>query len=116
MCCGYFYSASSSPLLLRGIPDYSIDTVSELTRRSAAGKTTSEGLAQVPYVAARVGFEPATFRTQGTEPTTKPRRPMMLRKNIDGYEQLCVRDYIKTYDTYTLSVYPTDVTGRLLDY
>src|SRR6218665_1626495 len=78
MCCGYFYSASSSPLLLRGIPDYSNDTVSELTRRSAAGKTTSEGLAQVPYVAARVGFEPATFRTQGTEPTTKPRRPMML--------------------------------------
>jgi len=27
----------------------------------------SEGLAQGPYVAARVGFEPATFRTQGTE-------------------------------------------------
>src|SRR6218665_1226067 len=25
---GYFYSASSSPLLLRGSPDYSIDTVS----------------------------------------------------------------------------------------
>jgi len=34
---GYFYSASSSPLLLRGAPDYSIDTVSELTRRSATG-------------------------------------------------------------------------------
>ena len=33
----YFYSASSSPLLLRGVPDYSIDTVSELTRRSATG-------------------------------------------------------------------------------
>jgi len=28
---GYFYSASSSPLLLRGAPDYSIDTVAELT-------------------------------------------------------------------------------------
>ena len=26
---GYFYSASSSPLLLRGAPDYSTDTVSE---------------------------------------------------------------------------------------
>jgi len=25
---GYFYRASSSPLLLRGTPDYSIDTVS----------------------------------------------------------------------------------------
>src|SRR6218665_2954396 len=34
----YFCSASSSPLLLRGIPDYiSIDTVSELTRRNATG-------------------------------------------------------------------------------
>jgi len=28
---GYFYSASSSPLQVRGAPDYSIDTVSELT-------------------------------------------------------------------------------------
>src|SRR6218665_2312856 len=26
---GYFYSAPSSPLLLRGVPDYSTDTVSE---------------------------------------------------------------------------------------
>ena len=34
---GYLYSASSSTLLLRGAPDYSIDTVSELTRRSATG-------------------------------------------------------------------------------
>ena len=33
--------------------------------------TTSEGLAQGPYVAARVEFKPATFRTQGTEPTTE---------------------------------------------
>jgi len=32
---GYFYSASSRPLLLRGAPDYSINTVLELTRRSA---------------------------------------------------------------------------------
>ena len=35
----YFYSASSSPLLLRGAPDdYSIDTVMELTHLSATGK------------------------------------------------------------------------------
>ena len=33
----YFYSASSSPLLLRGAPDYSIYTMSELTRRSTTG-------------------------------------------------------------------------------
>src|SRR6218665_866244 len=37
---GYIYSASLSPLLCRGTPDYSIDTVS----------TVSEGLAQGPYV------------------------------------------------------------------
>ena len=49
----HFYSTS---------PDYSIDTALELTRRNA------EGLAQGPYVAARVGFEPATFQTEGTEP------------------------------------------------
>jgi len=40
-CClihsGYFHSASSSPLLLRGAPDYSIDTVLELTGRSTTG-------------------------------------------------------------------------------
>ena len=34
---GYFYSTSSSPLLLRGTPEYSIDAESELTRRIAAG-------------------------------------------------------------------------------
>jgi len=31
----YFYIASSSPLLLKGTPDYSIDTLLELTCRSA---------------------------------------------------------------------------------
>src|SRR6218665_1382136 len=34
---GYFYSASSNLLLFRGTPDYSIDTVSKLTRRNATG-------------------------------------------------------------------------------
>src|SRR6218665_1566695 len=47
---------------------YSIDTVLELTRRSA---TVSEGLAQGLYV----GFKPATFKTQGTENTTEPPCP-----------------------------------------
>src|SRR6218665_795798 len=32
---GYLYSASPSPLLLRGAPDYIIDTVSELTPNAA---------------------------------------------------------------------------------
>src|SRR6218665_1096902 len=34
---GYFYSTSSSPLLLRGSPDSSINTVLELTHRIATG-------------------------------------------------------------------------------
>ena len=55
---GYLYRASSSPLLLRGAPNYSIDTVSELTRR--------------------VGFESATLRTQGTEVTTEPPRSNVI--------------------------------------
>src|SRR6218665_2890341 len=33
----YFYISSSTPLLLRGASDYSIDTVLELTRQSATG-------------------------------------------------------------------------------
>ena len=37
----------------------------------------SEGLAQGPYVAARVGFEPTTFRTQDIELTTEPPRLSM---------------------------------------
>jgi len=32
-------------------------------------------LAQGPYVAARMGFEPATYGTQGTKPITEPLRP-----------------------------------------
>jgi len=34
---GYFYSSSSSPLLLKCAPVYSVDTVSKLTCRSATG-------------------------------------------------------------------------------
>jgi len=79
---GCFYSSFSSTLLLRGDSDYSIDTVSELTRRSARGNYMSDGLAQGPYVVARVGFEDTTFRAQGTELTTEPPLPtFMLNTN-----------------------------------
>ena len=77
---GYFNSASSSPPLLRGAPNYSIDTV--LLCRSNHAKvlqaTASEGLAQGSYVAVGVGFEPATFRMQGAELNTKPPRPTIV--------------------------------------
>ena len=38
----------------------------------------SEELAQAPYVKARVGFEPMTFQTQGTEPSTEPPFPIYI--------------------------------------
>jgi len=37
--------------------------------------TTSEGLAQGPYMAARMGFEHANLWMQGTELTTEPPCP-----------------------------------------
>jgi len=43
--------------------------------------TTSEGLAQGPYVATRVGFEPATFRTEGTEHHNSTTTPLQEGKS-----------------------------------
>ena len=40
----------------------------------------SEGLAQGPYVAARVEFEPVTLWTQGTELTTVSPRPTLSHR------------------------------------
>jgi len=37
--------------------------------------TVSEGLAQGPYVVARVRFKPATLWTEGTKPAIDPTRP-----------------------------------------
>src|SRR6218665_1601827 len=45
---GHFYSTPSSPLPLRGAPDYST-------------ATAGTGLAQGPYVTARAGVEPTTL-------------------------------------------------------
>src|SRR6218665_2507947 len=70
---GHIYSASSSPVLLRGAPDYSTDTVSEF-HAEASQATVSEGPAQGPYVAARAGFEPGTLRSTGIDSTNVPSR------------------------------------------
>jgi len=81
---GYFYSASSSLLLLLfgGAPDYSIDTVLEF-HAEAPRAIASEGLAQGPYAAAGVGFEPATLGSQGAELTTEPPHPEGIRQAVD---------------------------------
>jgi len=65
---GYFYSFSSSPLLLRDAPDTARNTVPEF-HPEAPQATVSEGLAQGPYVAARAGVEPMTLRTKGVDST-----------------------------------------------
>jgi len=49
----------------------------------------SEGLAQGPYVTARVGFKPATLWTQGTEPTTEPPCSKIIYININSVKKLC---------------------------
>src|SRR6218665_1056772 len=53
------------------------DTLPELHAEEPQ-TTASEGLAQGPYMAARYGFQPATFRTKGAESTNAPPRPRML--------------------------------------
>jgi len=62
---GYFYSTSSSLLLLIGAPD----TPRILFHAEAPQATASEGLAQSPYVAAM------TLRMIGVESTNEPPRP-----------------------------------------
>src|SRR6218665_1323930 len=73
---GYFYSASSSPLLLRGAPD-SMDTLPEF-HVEAPQATASEGFAHSPYVAARAGVEPMTLQTNDVDSTHAPPTPHSL--------------------------------------
>src|SRR6218665_793769 len=68
---GYFYSAFSSPLLLRGAPD-----TARIPCRSFTPKChTSEGLSQVPYLAVSAVVKPMTLRTKGVDSTNGPPRP-----------------------------------------
>src|SRR6218665_484878 len=71
---GHFYSAPSSPIPLRGAPDYTTDTVSEL-HAEAPQASAGKGLAQGPYVTARAGVEPTTLRLIVIDSTKAPSRP-----------------------------------------
>src|SRR6218665_1241283 len=53
---------------------HSVDTVPEFYAEVPQA-TASEGLTQDPYVAAKVGFEPATLRMKGVESTNEPPHP-----------------------------------------
>ena len=48
-----------------------------------------EGLAQGPYMAARVGFKSATFWMQGTKPITEPPRPCSNEQVIKLFKTNC---------------------------
>ena len=76
---GYFYSVPSSPLLLTGASDYSIDYVSEF-HAEAPQATVSERLAQSlsMYVADRARFEPTTLQSKGIDSTNAPPRPTLI--------------------------------------
>src|SRR6218665_3371779 len=68
---GYFYSASSSPLLLGSTPDTARIVCQSFTvkrDRQLRVKDFAQGL----YVTARAGFEPVTLRTKGVDSTNEP--------------------------------------------
>jgi len=63
--------APLSPRLLRGAPNHS-----NWHCVGAQQATVSEGLAQGPYMAARVEFEPTTLRSNGIDSTNVLPHPM----------------------------------------
>src|SRR6218665_672061 len=80
-CRPFLYS--SSPLLpgTQRHSRHSTNTVPEF-HAEAPQATLSEGLAQGPYVAARVGVEPMTLRTKGIDSTNAPHTPQVLCKEL----------------------------------
>src|SRR6218665_2404020 len=67
---GYFYySASSSPLLLRGAPDAARIPCRSVMPKSHRQLLRVKDFAQGPYEAAGAGFEPATLRMKGESPS-----------------------------------------------
>src|SRR6218665_1083907 len=71
----HFYSAPSSPLLLRGAPDHSTDTVSEF-HAEAHRQLHVKDLPKVTYVAASAGVEPTTLRLKVIVSTKAPPHPI----------------------------------------
>src|SRR6218665_1654809 len=86
---GHFYSASSSPLLLGGAPDYNKDTVSEF--HAEAHRQLSKGLAQGSYVSARAGVEPTTLRLRVVDLTNVPPRPTHTQAGSHLFPD-CIKD------------------------
>ena len=71
---GHFYSASLSPLLLRGAPDYSTDTVSEF-HAEAHRQLQVKDLPKVPTWRLERGSNTTPLRLKVIVSTKAPPRP-----------------------------------------
>src|SRR6218665_3520329 len=81
-------------------PRRSADIVLE-SHAEAPQATASEGLVQGPYVEARAGFEPVTFRTKGIESTNES----LSLYAMSCYVRLCsvILCYVVPYHVMLLS-------------
>ena len=74
---GYFYSASSSSLLLRGAFHGSTDTVLEFHAEAPQATASDEDLPKVLRSGYRAGVEPTTLRTIDVDSTNESLRTTM---------------------------------------
>src|SRR6218665_1758333 len=106
---GHFYSAPSSPLPLRGAPDYSTDTALEFHAEAHRQLQVKKGLAQGPYVTARAGVEPMTLRLKVIDSTKAPSRPTMVHHYIhriyfNGSRPIFCRPLVHYLDEFTKEI------------
>ena len=87
-----------------------MDTVLEF-QAEAPQATASERLVQGPYMAARAGFDPTTFRTKGHESTNEPPCPIPINNNKNlsinsgsTYKRECKNEREKQMNTLTIEL------------
>src|SRR6218665_1194780 len=88
-----------------------MDTVSEC-HAEAPQATVSEGLAQGPYVAARVGVEPTTIRLRVIDLTSAPPRPQFICPIPCEYSTLSVHLPFPHLPAPLKSTFKTDRLNR----
>ena len=84
----HFFSASHSMSLSEALPTIAMTLYGSL-HAEALQATVSEGLAQGPYAAARVGFEPATLQSKGSDSTNAP--PCIYVCSMNESVNVCMR-------------------------
>src|SRR6218665_268212 len=76
----HFYSASSSPLLLRSAPTQH-GYCAGVSRRSAPSNCELRTCPRSLYVTAKAGVEPTTLRLKAIDSANAPRRPTKSRSS-----------------------------------